>query len=117
MWYEKNECSAQQPYLKEGIAMTLKKLIGTGAIAGAVGFSAIGLAGVANAAPTPQAAPGVVEHAQLDGWHGGGWHGGGRGWGGPGWGGPGSGGPGWRGPGWAGWGGPPPPPCPFGICI
>jgi hypothetical protein len=94
--------------------MTLKKIVGTGAIAGALGLSAIGLAGVANAAPAPQAAPGGVQHVQLDGWHGGGWHGGGRGWGGPGW-----GGPGWRGPGWGGpgWGGPPPPPCPFGICI
>jgi hypothetical protein len=41
---------------KKGIAMTLKKIIGTGAIAGALGFSAVGLAGVANAAPTPPAA-------------------------------------------------------------
>lgn len=32
--------------------MDLKKIIGTGAIAGALGFSAIGLAGVANAAPS-----------------------------------------------------------------
>ena len=30
--------------------MTLKKIIGTGAIAGALGFSAIGLAGAASAA-------------------------------------------------------------------
>jgi hypothetical protein len=98
--------------------MTLKKIIGTGAIAGALGFSAIGLASVANAAPTPQAAPSAVQHAQLTGWgdHGrGGGHGwgGGRGWGGPGWRGPGQGGPGF-----AGWGGPPlPPPCPLGLCI
>src|ERR1700746_2126231 len=71
--------------------MTLKKIIGTGAIAGALGFSAIGLASVANAAPTPQAAPSAVQHAQLTGWgdHG---RGGGRGWGGPGWRGPGRGG-------------------------
>jgi hypothetical protein len=34
--------------------MTLKKIIGTGAIAGALGFSAIGLASAANAAPTPR---------------------------------------------------------------
>jgi hypothetical protein len=86
---------------KKGIAMTLKKIIGTGEIAGALGFSAVGLAGVANAAPTPPSAPAVIQHAQL------------AGWGGPGWGG------GWHGPGWgAGWGGPPlPPPCPLGICI
>ena len=51
--------------------MILKKIVGAGAIAGAVGFSAIGLAGVANAAPTPQAAPGVVHQAQLAGWGGG----------------------------------------------
>ena len=88
--------------------MTLKKIVGTGLIAGALGLSAIGLAGVANAAPP--AAPGGVQHVQLDGWHGGGWHGGGRGWGGPGW-----RSPGWGGPGW--WGGPPRPPCPLGICI
>ena len=50
--------------------MTLKKIIGTGAIAGALGFSAIGLATVANAAPTPQAAPSAVQHAQLTGWGG-----------------------------------------------
>ena len=48
--------------------MTLKKLIGTGAIAGALGFSAIGLAGVASAVPMPQASPGVVHQAQLTGW-------------------------------------------------
>jgi hypothetical protein len=98
--------------------MTLKKIIGTGAIAGALGFSAIGLSSVANAAPTPQAAPSVVQHAQLTGWGDHGWggdhgRGGGRGWGGPGW-----RGPGWGGPGFAGWGGPPPlPPCSFGLCI
>ena len=95
--------------------MTLKTIVGTGAIAGALGLSAIGLAGAANAAPTPQAAPATVQHVQLDGWHGGGggWHGDGRGWHGGsdrGW-----RGPGWRGPGW--WGGPPPPPCPFGVCF
>jgi hypothetical protein len=106
--------------------MILKKIVGAGAIAGAIGFSAIGLAGVANAAATPQAAPGVVHQAQLVDWgggrgggfHGGGWRGdrgggggwrGGRGFGGPGWGGQGFGGPG-------GWGGPPPP-CLLGLCI
>jgi hypothetical protein len=96
-----------------GIAMALKKIIGTAAIAGALGLSAIGLAGVASATPAPQAAPGAVQHLQLDGWRGGGrhdgdwrgdrgwhgdrdwngdrgWHGdrdwnGDRGWGGPGW--------------------------------
>jgi hypothetical protein len=105
--------------------MIVKKIVGAGAIAGAVGFSAIGLAGVANAAPTPQAAPGVVHQAQLAGWGGGrgggfhggggGWRGGGGGWrGGPGWGGPGWGGRGFGGPG--GWGGPPPP-CLVGLCI
>ncbi len=93
--------------MKGGVAMTLKKIVGTGAIAGALGLSAIGLTGVANAAPAPQAAPGAVQHLQLDGWNGGGWHSG-RGPGGPGWGGPGSGGPGWGGPGSGGpgWGGP-----------
>lgn len=103
--------------MREGIAMILKKMVGATAIAGALGFSAIGLAAVANAAPAPQGVPGVVHQAQLDGWHGG-WHGGGWG-GGPGWGGPGPGwgGPGWGGPGWnAGWGGPPPPPC-FIVCL
>jgi hypothetical protein len=96
--------------------MTLKKIVGIGAIAGALGFSAIGLGGVANAAPTPQVTPGLIQHAQLPGagglgWRGPGW--GGPGWRGPGWGGPGWGGPGWRGPGWGGpgwrgpgWGGP-----------
>jgi hypothetical protein len=88
--------------------MILKKIVGAGAIAGALSFSAIGLAGVANAAPTPQAAPGVAHQAQLAGWHGGGggWHGGGRGGG---W----HGGRGWGGPGWGG----PPPPCVLGLCI
>jgi hypothetical protein len=92
--------------------MTLKKIIGTGAIAGALGFSAIGLAGVASAAPAPQTTPGVVHQAQLTGWGGPGWHG-------PGWHGRDWRGGGWGRPGWgAGWGGPPlPPPCPFGICI
>jgi hypothetical protein len=43
-------------------------MLGTGAIAGALGFSAVGLAGVANAAPTPPAAaPAVIQHAQLAG--------------------------------------------------
>jgi hypothetical protein len=78
--------------------MTLKN--GVVGIAGALGFSAIGLSGVANAATTPQATPGVVQQAQLAGWHG---PGGPGGWHGPGWGGPGRGGP--------------PPLCPFGICI
>jgi hypothetical protein len=107
--------------------MILKKIVGAGAIAGAIGFSAIGLAGVANAAPTPQAAPGVVHQAQVAGWggggRGGGWHGGGGGWrgGGGGWRGGGGGwrgGRGWGGPGWGGggWGGPPPP-CLLGICV
>jgi hypothetical protein len=89
------------------IAMTLKKIVGMGAIAGALGFSAIGLAGVANATPAPQTAPGAVQHLQLDGWDGGGWHGG-RGYGGPGWGGPGYGGPAYGAPvyGGPGYGGP-----------
>jgi hypothetical protein len=89
--------------------MILKKIVGAGAIASAIGFSAIGLAGVANAAPTPQVAPGVVHQAQSAGW-GGGWHGGGGGW---------HGDRGWGGPGWGGgrgWGGPPPP-CLLGLCI
>jgi hypothetical protein len=96
--------------------MTLKRFIGTGAIAGALGLSAIGLASVANAAPAPQTSPTAVQHVQLDGWHGGGggWHGGGGGWHGDrGW--RGGGGRGWGGPGF--WGGPPPPPCPFGVCF
>jgi hypothetical protein len=102
---------------QKGIAMILKKIVGAGAIAGAIGFSAIGLAGVANAAPTPEAGPGVVHQAQLAGWgggRGGGFHGGGGGFhgGGPGWG----GGRGWRGDGGPGWGGPPPP-CLLGLCI
>ncbi|WP_139825732.1 hypothetical protein, partial [Mycobacterium parmense] len=62
--------------------MNLKTIVSTGAIAGALGFSAIGLAGVANADPAPQPTAGVAQHAQLDDWHGGGgrgggWHGGG----------------------------------------
>jgi hypothetical protein len=108
--------------------MILKKIVGAGAIASAIGFSAIGLAGVANAAATPQAAPGVVHQAQLVDWgggRGGGFHGGGGGWrgdrgGGGGWrGGRGFGGPGWGGRGFGGpggWGGPPPP-CLLGLCI
>lgn len=88
--------------------MILKKIIGATAIAGALGFSAIGLAGVANAAPAPQDVPGVAHNAQLVDWHGGDrW---GHGWGGAGWGGPGWGDPGWGPP-------PPPPPCIFGICV
>ena len=59
--------------------MTLKKIIGTGAIAGALSFSAIGLAGAASAAPAPQPGPGTVQHAQLVHWGGGGR---GPGWGG-----------------------------------
>jgi hypothetical protein len=102
--------------------MTLKKIIGTCAIAGALSFSAIGLAGVASAAPAPQPGPGTVQHAQLVHWGGGGrgpgW--GGRGFRGPGRGGPGFGGPGFGGPGFGGsgpigWGGPPP--CLIGLCI
>jgi hypothetical protein len=58
-----------------------------------LGFFAIGVAGVANAAPTLPTAPGVVQHAQLTGWGGPGWHG--------------PGGGGWRGPGWGGGGFPP----------
>ncbi len=97
--------------------MTLKKIIGTGAIAGALSFSAIGLAGAASAAPAPHPGPdAAVQHAQLV--H---WGGDGRG---PGWGGRGFRGPGWSGPGFRpgfggqgpiGWGGPPP--CLIGLCI
>jgi hypothetical protein len=108
--------------------MILKKIVGTGAIAGALGFSAIGLAGLANAAPTPQADSGVVHQAQSVDWHGGGGHrgGGGGGWrggggggdwrggGGRGWGDHGRGGPGWGGPG-GGWGGQQP--CFLLLCI
>jgi hypothetical protein len=97
--------------------MILKNIVGAGAIAGALGFSAIGLAGVANAAPTPQAASGAVHQAQLADWHGDRGYGGpgyggpgygGRGYGGPGYGGPGYGGPGYGGPGYGGpgYGGP-----------
>jgi hypothetical protein len=119
--------------------MILKKIVGAGAIAGALGFSALGVAGAANAAPTPQAASSVVHQAQLTGWGGGrgggggfhgggggfhggggGFHGGGRGFGGPGFnrgfGGPGFGrGFGGQGFGGRGWG--PPPPCLIGLCI
>jgi len=116
--------------------MILKKIVGAGAIAGALGFSAIGLAGLANAAPTPQADSGVVHQAQAVDWHGGGgghrggggggmrgggggWRGGGgggdwRGGGGRGWGDHGRGGPGWGGPG-GGWGGQQP--CFLLLCI
>jgi hypothetical protein len=107
--------------------MILKKIVGAGAIAGALSFSALGFAGVASAAPAPQAATGVVHQAQLAGWGGGrgggGFHGGGgRGFGGPGFGGRGFGGPGFGrgfgGPGFGGggWGGPRPP-CFIGLCI
>lgn len=117
--------------------MILKKIVGAGAIAGALGFSAIGLAGFANAAPTPQADSGVVQQAQSVDWHGGGghgggggdmgrggmrggggggdWRGGGGGWqGGRGWGDHGRGGGGWGGPG-GGWGGQQP--CFLLLCI
>jgi hypothetical protein len=90
-------------YTEEGIAMTLKKIVGTGAIAGALGLSALGLAGVANAAPVPQPAPGEVQHVQLTDWHGGG---GDRDGGGGGWHGDRDGGGGWHGDrdgGWGGW--------------
>jgi hypothetical protein len=72
-------------------------MAGICATVGALGFSMIGLPGVANAAALPHAVPSVVQHAQLAGW----------------------GGPGWRGPGpgFPGWGFPPPPPCPLGLCI
>jgi hypothetical protein len=99
--------------------MILKNIVGAGAIAGALGLSAIGLAGVADAAPTPQTAHSVVHQAQLAGWgggRGGGGHGGGGGFrGGRGFGGPGRGDRGWGGRG-LGWGGPPPP-CLIGLCI
>ena len=91
--------------------MILKKIVGTSALAGALGLSALGLAGAANAAPAPQTAPDAGQQVQVAGWgHGGGWHGD-HGWGGPGWRGPGWGGPGFYGP------PPPPPPCAFGLCI
>lgn len=68
--------------------MILKKIVGAGAIAGALGFSALGLAGAANAAPVPHVASSVVHQAHMADWGGGrgggGWHGGGRGFGGPG---------------------------------
>ena len=44
--------------------MTLKKMISAGAIAGAMSLSAIGLAGAANAAPTPQ--PGRVRFSMRN---------------------------------------------------
>jgi hypothetical protein len=113
--YQTGKFSCEEFQIREGIAMILNKIVGAGAIAGALGFSAIGLAGVANAAPTPPAASGVVHQAQLAGWHGGGggWHGGGGWRGGRGWGGPGWGGPGWGGRGWGG----PPRPCVLLLCI
>jgi len=100
--------------------MTLKRIIGMGAIAGALSFSAIGLAGAADAAPTPQTTAGV-QHAQLVHWGGGGRGpgGGGRGFGGRGYGGRGfDGGRGFGGRGFGGpigWGAPPP--CLIGLCI
>jgi hypothetical protein len=88
----------------------LTKLAGATAIAGALGWSALGLgAGLANATPIPQGAPGSINGAPLPadndwGWGGhdhdhGGWRGGD--WDDGGWGG------GWGGP--AGWGWLPPP--------
>ncbi len=51
--------------------MILKNIIGAGAIAGAIGFSAIGLAGVASAAPAAtQSAAAGVHQAQLANWGG-----------------------------------------------
>jgi hypothetical protein len=102
--------------------MSLKSIVSAGAIAGALSFSAIGLATAASATPAPASTPGVVQHAQQAGWGGrGGWHGGGGGgWhGGPGWhGGGGWGRPGWGGPGPVGWGAPGlRPPCLLGICV
>ena len=97
--------------------MTLKRIVGMGAIAGALSFSAIGLAGAADAATTPQTAPSVAQHAQLVRWGGPGGRGpgfGGRGFDGRGFGGPGFGGRGFGGP--IGWGAPPPP-CLIGLCI
>jgi hypothetical protein len=106
--------------------MNLKKVAAQAAIAGALGFSAIGLAGVANAAPAPQDVPGAVHYALADRHGGGGGPGPGRGGPAHGWGGngPGRGGPdqGWggNGPGWGGsgpgWGGPRPP-CFLGVCV
>jgi hypothetical protein len=87
----------------------LKKLAGATAIAGALGWSALGLgAGLANATPIPQVAPGTANGAPLpadhDDWGGGGdgdhdhWGPRGGDWGdGGGWGGP------------VGWGWLPPP--------
>lgn len=78
--------------------MNLKKVAGQAAIASALGFSAIGLAAVANAAPAPQDVPGAVHYAPVNG-YGPGWcpgrgHGHGPGWC-PGWGYGGGHGPGW----------------------
>ena len=92
--------------------MTLKRIVGMGAIAGALSFSAIGLAGAADAATTPQSAQSVSQHAQLVHW--GGPDGRGPGIGARGFGGPGFGGRGFGGP--IGWGAPPPP-CLVGLCI
>jgi len=107
--------------------MTLKRIVGMGAIAGALSLSALGLAGAADAATTPQTAPSVAQHAQLVHWGGPGGRGpgfggrgfdgrsfGGRGVDGRGFGGPGFGGRGFGGP--IGWGAPPPP-CLIGLCI
>jgi hypothetical protein len=81
----------------------LKKLISATAIAGALGFSALGLgAGVANAVTAPQVVPGTGNLAPIpddhghghghwggDDWGGGDWQGGNWGWSGSDWGGPG----------------------------
>ena len=79
----------------------LKKLVGATVIAGALGWSALGLgAGLANATPIPQVVPGTVSGAPLPADPGGGdWWGHGHGHGGWGRGGGWGGGPGW------GWGG------------
>jgi hypothetical protein len=129
--YNRARFPATSFHIREGIFMILKKIVGAGAIAGALSFSALGLAGAANAAPTPQTTTGVVHQAELAGWGGGrggggGFHGGGgRGFGGPGFG---RGGPGFNrgfgGPGFGrGFGGPGfgrgfgGPPCLIGLCI
>ena len=94
--------------------MYLKRIAAGAALAGVLGFTAVGLGeGVANAAPP---AP-TVAGWQLDG-HGGHWgHGGDGGdWGGGDWGGGGWNGGGWNGGGWnGGWGGGPCVTGPFGF--
>jgi hypothetical protein len=91
--------------------VNLKKIMAAAAIAGAFGFTALGMgAGIAKAVPVSATSPvtPATLWAQDDGWwwgpgHG---HGHGRGWDGPGGWGPGwyGGGPGWYGggPGWYG---------------